>query len=318
MPNKLTIEEFISRARKIHGNKYNYSKVKYINRTTKVCIICPKHGEFYQTPNGHFLYGCQQCFFDRNRINKIAKKKTSKEFVDNAIGIHGDKYDYSKTEYINAKTKVCITCPEHGDFWQLPYIHTKGIGCPTCGYEKASKSKTKTTEDFIKKAKSIHGDRYDYSLVDYKSFFSKVQIICPIHGIFFQTPGRHLSGCGCPVCNNSKGEKRINDFLETNRIKNIKQYSIINDILFCSNKRFLVDFYLPSNNIIIEYNGIQHYKQKEYFGGVNALEKQQERDMALRQYCKEHKIKLIEIPYTEYDNIETILNKELDIIKVKK
>jgi hypothetical protein len=114
------------------------------------------------------------------------------------------------------------------------------------------------------------------------------------------------------------GGKRINDFLETNRIKNIKQYSIINDILFCSNKRFLVDFYLPSNNIIIEYNGIQHYKQKEYFGGDNALEQQQERDMALRQYCKEHGIKLIEIPYWDYDNIETILNKELGINKVKK
>lgn len=80
----------------------------------------------------------------------------------------------------------------------------------------------------------------------------------------------------------------------------------------------MVDFYLPSNNIIIEYNGIQHYKQKEYFGGDNALEKQQERDMALRQYCKEHGIKLIEIPYWDYDNIETILNKELDINKVKK
>lgn len=128
MSKKLTTEEFIEKARKVHGNKYNYSQVEYINTKTKVCIICPTHGEFWQTPNKHLNgYGCKKCsgyFVDS--INS---------FIEKAKEVHGDKYDYSKSIYVNARIKVCIVCPIHGEFWQEPYVHVgQKCGCPKCSY----------------------------------------------------------------------------------------------------------------------------------------------------------------------------------------
>ena len=121
----MTTDEFIERAKKVHGDKYDYSKVKYENTETKVCIICPKHGEFWQTPHHHLNgIGCPYCG---------AKKYDTKEFIRRAKEIHGDKYDYSKTNFIGKKYKVIITCPIHGDFEQLPLNHLKGSGCPECG-----------------------------------------------------------------------------------------------------------------------------------------------------------------------------------------
>ena len=121
----MTTDEFIERAKKIHGNKYDYSKVKYENTETKVCIICPKHGEFWQTPHHHLMgIGCPYCG---------QKKYDTDEFVRRAKEIHGDKYNYSKTNFIGKKYKVIITCPIHGDFEQLPLNHLKGYGCPECG-----------------------------------------------------------------------------------------------------------------------------------------------------------------------------------------
>jgi len=121
----MTTDEFIERAKKVHGNKYDYSKVKYENTETKVCIICPKHGEFWQTPHHHLMgIGCPLCG---------QKKYGTEEFIERAKKIHGDKYDYSKTNFIGKKYKVIITCPIHGDFEQLPLNHLKGYGCPECG-----------------------------------------------------------------------------------------------------------------------------------------------------------------------------------------
>ena len=114
----MTTEEFIKKAKEIHGNKYDYSKVEYKNTSTKVCIICPEHGEFWQTPNHHLQgHGCPKC-----KNEKIRKRHTHNItiFIEKARKVHGDKYDYSKAEYINASTKVCIICPEHGEFWQTP------------------------------------------------------------------------------------------------------------------------------------------------------------------------------------------------------
>lgn len=121
----MTTDEFIKRAKKVHGDKYDYSKVKYENTETKVCIICPKHGEFWQTPHHHLMgIGCPYCG---------AKKYDTKEFIRRAKEVHGEKYDYSKTNFIGKKHKVTITCPIHGDFEQLPLNHLKGNGCPECG-----------------------------------------------------------------------------------------------------------------------------------------------------------------------------------------
>lgn len=121
-------------------------------------------------------------------------------FIQKARETHGDAYDYSLTEYINWSTKVIITCPVHGNFTQRPNSHVARYGCPKCSWDKMSKSCSKTTDDFKLKAKQVHGDTYDYSLVNYTSAKSKVAIICSSHGEFSQRSGAHLDGQGCPMC----------------------------------------------------------------------------------------------------------------------
>ena len=187
--------DFIEKATAIHGNKYDYSKVVYTNNSTKVCIICPEHGEFWQTPNHHLQkHGCQKC--------ANVEKQTTKDFICKAKDIHGDKYDYSNVEYVNNHTKVCIICSEHGEFWQTPKNHLKGQGCPKCAVKIRATKNALSKNNFIEKAKKIHGDKYDYSKVEYINTHTKVCIICPEHGEFWQMPNEHLQGCGCSKCSN--------------------------------------------------------------------------------------------------------------------
>ena len=191
---KLSTEEWIQKAKKVHGDKYDYSKVKYYNAHTKVCIICPIHGEFWQTPASHLMgNACPKCG-GKTKLN-------TDKFIHRAKEIHGEKYDYSKVEYINATTKVCIICPIHGEFWQTPAKHLSGKGCKKCGIERINASNRLTTEEFIRRAKEIHGEKYDYSKTNYIDAKTKVTIICPIHGEFVQNPVSHLhGGHGCRIC----------------------------------------------------------------------------------------------------------------------
>ena len=219
MCKKLTTEIFIEKAKKIHGDTYNYSKVNYVNNRTKICIICPIHGEYWQAPNAHLRgQGCPTC--------GGTKKLTTQEFIEKACEIHGTKYDYSKVNYVDAKTKVCIICPDHGEFWQLPDYHLKSYGCPKCGINTRAKNNTKTTEQFIKEAQQIHGDKYDYSKVQYIGKDKNVCIICPKHGEFWQTPHNHLCGAGCPSC---KKEYFSNIYKDTTETFNEKARKIHGD-----------------------------------------------------------------------------------------
>ncbi len=186
---RLTTQQFIVKAEKVHKNKYNYSKVKYVNTVTPVTIICVVHGPFLQRPDKHLSgRGCVKC--GKGILNTTM-------FIDKAINVHGNKYDYSRTVYVNTRSKVEIVCPEHGSFLQRPEKHLKGIGCSVC----ASHSKT---EAFITKARKVHGNKYDYSKVVYKDGKSKVIILCKKHGEFTQTPSVHLRGSGCIKCTNSR------------------------------------------------------------------------------------------------------------------
>ena len=209
---KLTTEEFIKRAREVHGEKYDYSKVEYVNSTTKVCIICPIHGEFWQKPNIHLQNkGCPKC--GRQRTATF-HSKSQEQFLQEAKSVHGNKYDYSKVEYINYQTRVTIICPVHGEFYQSPTSHLQGYGCPKCGNDRTALRMT--NEDFINKAKAVHGDRYDYSKVQYVYNKTEVCIICPEHGEFWQKPKNHLSGYGCPICSGRK-KMRTSDFIKKAR-----------------------------------------------------------------------------------------------------
>lgn len=194
MPKKLTTEEFIKRAKELHGNKYDYLKSVYNGFYEKVCIICPEHGEFWQTPNCHLRgKGCPKC--SRFSLKSVGA------FIKQAKEVHGGKYDYSKIEYKGNKIKICIVCPEHGEFWQTPNSHLIGHGCPKCAAKKTAEENKISLEEFVKRAKKTHGDKYDYSKVKYDFIKDKVEIICPIHGSFVQSGHAHLNGHGCPKCN---------------------------------------------------------------------------------------------------------------------
>ena len=203
--NKKTTEQFIEEARKVHGDKYDYSKTTYINAHTKVEIICPKHGSFWQIPNDHSLYK-HGCFLCSQKNNGNTRNLKTIGFIEKARKVHGDKYDYSKVEYINKKTEVCIICSEHGEFFQLPSVHLRGNGCPKC-----SGLLKKTTKQFIEDAKKVHGDKYDYSKVKYINAKTKVCIICPTHGEFWQSPSAHLRGNGCVKCKGYSTEQFIEE-----------------------------------------------------------------------------------------------------------
>ena len=294
---KLTIEEFIEKAKIIHGDKYDYSKVEYVNSMVKVCIICPIHGEFFVKPNDHIhkKCGCVKCS-GRYLSNKEA-------FVEKARLIYGDKYDYSKVNYINNKTKVCIICPIHGEFWQRPNDHLSGYSCNRCvnNYKLS-------TEEFIEKAKLVHGNKFDYSKVEYNGAKEKVCIICPIHGEFWQIPNNHLNSSGCPICNSnikSGMEEKVNDMLVNNGFKVERQKTF--DWLKYKRQLYL-DFYLPEYNIGIEVQGDQHFKPIKYFGGEEDLRVRMIRDIVKVKLCNKNDLKLIFL--TKKDLKENnILNK---------
>lgn len=311
-------EYFIEKSNKIHDGKYSYEKTKYIRAKEKVIITCPMHGDFLQTPDAHLSgQGCPIC--KKDNISS-AFKHTNEEFISKARNIHGDKYDYSKVSYINNRTKVCIICPTHGEFWQKPSDHLKGNGCQECGIATIKKKLSLSVEDFIKRANSTHEGKYDYSKVKYTNNSTKVCIICPKHGEFWQIPNSHLQGQGCPKCSESLGEKKIDFILNKYAIEYERQYKIITDLkLFGKQGCFIVDFYLPKENLIIEYNGIQHYEEVKYFHKKdNSFEKQKARDRKLKKWCEDNNIKLLVIKYTQKERIEEILKQHINLDKYEK
>lgn len=190
-----TLEEFIENARRIHGDKYDYSEAKYETCDTKIKIICPKHGEFMQTPYKHLKgQGCPYCGKTKKLTLEVFKKKSA--------DLYGEKYDLAEVDYVNMKTKVKIIChekdengTEHGGFLIKPSSFLSGHSCPKCnGGVKFS------FYDFLKKANFIHNEKYQYFEETYVNYTSKTKIVCPEHGEFWQTPRDHLQGHRCPMC----------------------------------------------------------------------------------------------------------------------
>lgn len=300
MSKRKTTAEFIQEAKQIHGNKYDYSKVNYINGSSKICIICPTHGEFWQNARSHLKgHGCPKC--------NGGIKSTTEDFIKKAKKLYNNKYDYSKVKYINNYTKVCIICPEHGEFWTTPNTHLDNHACPKCSNLIKNHNKY-SLEDFIDKANKIHNNRYSYKKVHYINNKTHVIITCPIHGDFKQRPDKHLIGQGCPKCNHSHGENEVERILISNNIKYECQHVIEIDKNINPSGKAYIDFYLPDYNIFIEYNGEQHYVNRKHFGGRIDFERQKDRDIFVRNYCKENNIRLLEIPYTENNIQECIIN----------
>lgn len=288
---KKTLSDFIKKSKMVHGDKYDYSRSEYKGTHTKICIICPKHGEFWQEPDAHIHnQGCPKCWEEKR---KSVNLKDVKDFIAESNKIHGDKYDYSKVDYLGNKTKVLIICPIHGEFWQTPNMHLRGNGCPECGKIESSKHKLLDKKEFVKRAKIVHGDKYDYSKVSYEGAHYKVCIICPKHGEFWQEPSNHINGAGCPKCKESKLELAIRQFLDTRNIEYVFQFR---DKKILKNQ--VIDFYLPQYNIAIECQGIQHFEPIDFSGnGIKKAEKllseNKIRDAKKIRSCKENGIKLL-------------------------
>lgn len=180
---------------------------------------------------------------------------------------------------------------------------------------KRVKYQSLSKAEFISRAKDVHGDRFDYSKVKYINRSTEVLIFCKEHGIeFSQTPTNHLSGwMGCPHCSYSenrvsRGEKKIKEILEMNNVEYVFQKRF-SDCKHIKTLRF--DFWLPEFNVLIEYDGLQHYEPIEYFGGEIVFESQQIKDEIKNNYASENGIKLLRIPYHDIDRVSDILENNL-------
>ena len=304
---KLTTNEFIRRSIETHGNKYDYSLVVYINQKTKVSIICPKHGIFKQLPDNHYNKGnnCPKCYNDNEKLTKDI-------FIQQSKIIHNNKYNYSLvTEFTRKSLKVKIICPVHGVFEQTPRIHLEQQSeCPKCAVSK----KYLTTAEFIERSNLCHNNKYDYSLVKYISEYIKVKIICPVHGVFEQTPTNHLhQGANCPKCTFqiSKAQNEIFNFVS----------SLTNNVILEDRSNYpglWFDITIPEKNLAIEYNGI-HWHSINY-ENVNRYSQQNHlRDKMIK--AQELGLRVINIYEDEWKNsrpqIEQIIKNALGVIETK-
>jgi very-short-patch-repair endonuclease len=251
----LAKEKFEREARIKHNDKYDYSKSVYVRANKKLIITCKEHGDFEQTPNGHLSsgYGCIKC------ANQKTKERISipwDVYKSQLNRVHNNKYDYSKVVWEGVDVNIVVVCPKHGDFKIRPAYHKNGRGCNKCSKESRKYYNQLNTEKFIKRAKEIHRDEYEYSKVDYFNSNKKVIIICKKHGEFEQLPSNHYK-YGCLNCVYKTEQKFYEEMV---KIYPRLQRQFKKE--WCKNKTYLpFDFVIPEHNIIIEVDGRQHFKQ---------------------------------------------------------
>jgi hypothetical protein len=254
MSKRLTTRKIVKRSRQVHGDdKYDYSEVEYISVHTKIKIFCKKHEKyFWQRPHVHMYgSGCPDCGME----SSVEKRRSSRdEFEEKSRIVHGDKYDYSEVEYVNVDTKVKIYCKKHEKhFEQTPYDHTSGRGCPDCGMESRVEKRRSSRDEFEEKSKIVHGDKYDYSEVEYVNNHTKVKIYCKKHGKYFeQAPSHHLNGRGCHDCGRNSVSKSGTEWLNSLEIGDLEMEF---PITISSGKRYIVDGFSKNNKTIYEYFG---------------------------------------------------------------
>ena len=301
MSKKLTNQCFIERASIVHNNFYDYSNVNYINIDTKIEIICPVHGVFYQRPDHHLSgHVCKKC----SSNSEIHQKRRENIFLKNielCKKIHNNYYDYTSIkDYKTTKLNVEIICPIHGVFYQSIDSHMRGSKCSQCAIKQNGDNQRLSIREFINRAHEIHKRYYSYEKTSYVNIDTKIKIICPKHGDFYQIPYNHLAGKGCKLCKNqSKKEKIIHEYLTVKKIIFIPQKSFKG----CVYKRKLrFDFYIPRLNLCLEYDGKQHYEPLDCFGGVKQFELNKIKDKIKTVFCDEQNIKLIRLNYLHKEN----------------
>lgn len=243
--------------------------------------------------------GCFKCaaFFRAN-----LRRSSADKFIEQAIKVHGERYDYSKVIYKGTHIKVVILCSIHGAFNMLPKSHVSSKqGCRTCALDRASIKQTKTRQQFIDAANKIHNFKYNYTQVVYEKSWIKVIILCPKHGEFLQKPNTHLTRSGCPTCKSSRGELAVEAFLQKHGYPYTRQKKFAGCRNPKTGRQLPYDFYLPDQNILIEYDGIQHVRNSFGTDKAKAAEELvniRYRDQVKTEFAAANGIKLLRIPHT--------------------
>lgn len=315
-------EEIFALAKSCHDELYEYKEIiREKGKEPMIRGFCHhtdengnEHGEFVQSIYHHIneKQSCPKCRYVKSAASK---RRSLEDIIKIANKIHENKYDYSLiTEYKNDRTKYPIRCKKHDIiFSQTMNNHLIfKEGCPICAKEQNAENRKYTNEEWIAKAREIHGDKYEYK-EEYKGSRIPIEIICPIHGAFRQFPSNHLFGQGCPICKESKLEREMRFILSENNIKFISQHTF--DWLIYKRNMFL-DFYLPEYNIAIECQGKQHFRNGGWTDSIEDFEEIETRDSIKRQLCEEHNIKLlyfsnlgIEYPYKVYEDVNELLTE---------
>lgn len=231
------------------------------------------------------------------------KKRNINEFIEEATRIHGSKYSYEKSKYVDSWTKLIIICPIHGSWEQEPANHLAGHGCMRCKIEQLANQKRSSVDDFITKSRRVHGERYDYINVEYVNTKTKVEILCERHGPFLQQPFNHLRGSGCPDCGRgtSKGENQIRQYLIQQEIRFEEQKTF--DGLMGKRKHLQFDFWLPDHKMLIEFDGIQHHRPESFTSDSQKARQNfrdlQQSDKKKEAYAKKYGYKLLRIRYNQ-------------------
>ena len=311
LQSRMAQDEFILRSSAIHSNFYSYDKVNYRDSHTKVVITCPVHGDFMQLPYHHLNgHGCKHC---ATALTREKESISTEEFILRARACHTIKYDYSKVEMKGANERVCIICPEHGEFWQTAATYLRGHDCPQCGYKRNSLKRTKSLESFVEEANRVHRNKYDYSKTHYITAKKKIEIYCKKHKIFFwQKPNAHLNGNGCPVCAQSHLETEVHRLLTTQKI-HFQTEKTFEWLKYKGN--LYLDFFLPEYSIAIECQGEQHFHACDFYGGDKSYRLTKHRDGLKKHLCEEHGIRIIyysnlniKYPYPVIESPEALLS----------
>lgn len=278
----------------LDSNKYRGNKSRYL-------CECKKHGKFYFTPDRYKNQGssCPSCGYERG----VSKQRFAYSYVLSMFDKRG--YTLLDKKYIRSTDKLRYICP-NGHNGKMSFAHFKnGHGCKECANESLSENRM---TPFLKIKEYISDTGNTLVSKDRKKKSEKLKIRCPEGHTFFILWNSFQQGKRCPKCNSSNGECSIREKLTNLKVGFIEQkrFNGCRDILSLP-----FDFYLPKKNVCIEYQGRQHYEPVEYFGGKKTFESRKRRDKIKRDFCKKEGIKLIEIPYWEFDNIEKILKKEL-------
>lgn len=306
-----TKEELFSFCSDIHQNQYVYHDVLtkvdgLITTNDEIIYECKEHGIFYKTITDHIHMktGCPTC---GKNTAAVSLRKSSEEFVQQANITHQNKFDYSKMVYINSDTPIIIICPIHGEFKQRPGSHLNSkFGCRQCDNDYKSKTHSMGTDEFIKRSEKLYGDRFDYKETEFISSHKHVTLICKQHGSFSIKPTDHLRNyCICRKCKASGPELIIMNYLDQNKIEYVFQHTF--DDCRGIRKRLPFDFYLPSFNALIEYDGIHHTLAIPFYGQQNEanerLKAMIHNDEMKTKYAEDQNINLLRISHQQKHRI---------------